>query len=1416
MLNKALYELTNPQKSIWLVDQLSSDPINNITGVMYLDLNINIPLLINAVNLTVKENDALRTRLVLQENSVKQYFCEFKPFDIDVLDFSKNSLEDFNKEIKNFSEKIFNLIDTNLFEFLIIKTPKNNIALIGKFHHIISDAWSLGLIIDNIADNYCSLNNNKLVKNNVSYLEFIKKDENYVNSENFIKNKNFWKHTLSSFSPINIKTSINNSKKATRYSKQLSRNLTNEINLFCKDNNISPYVFFLSILDIYLYKTTSQSKFSIGTPVLNRFGTEKNIIGMFVNMISICLENKHNCSYKDLLKKLSIDSFSFFKNSRYPYINTLSDSKNIISESKAYSFVYSFQNMRPNSKVDLDYYVDWLFAGYQQDDLIINITDINNNGTYSIVIDYLISLFSDVEIDYIFNRLISIINIVISNPSIKIEDIDILFNNEKNDILNSFNNTLKTYDKTKTLIDLFDETVLKYPSNTALVYKNNSLSYIELNKMVNIVYSQIVKLNIYNEKIAILCDKSFFMIAGLLAIMKSGNSYIPIDPSYPLERINYIIENSSAKLLLTTTSYKDNYSFDNKIILDTINYKIKTYENYRSKATLDMLAYTIYTSGTTGAPKGVKIKHSNIINTLLWRKRFYNFDATFSVIQIPSFSFDSSVEDIFTPLISGAKLVLPSSKKMDINTLCTDISKNNVNHFLVVPSLYKILLHEKSSILNDFKVITIAGENFSSALINEHFSKLPNVRLINEYGPTENSVCSTFYELSSNDSTVLIGKPIDNCKCYVLDSHQKLLPLGIAGELYVSGPGVSDGYLNNPDMTKNRFVDNPFDKNYKMYKTGDIVRLNFDMNLEFFGRDDNQIKLNGFRIELKEIESVILETNYVDDVLVTTKALPDSKKILLAYILSSNQAFDINILNSFLRKRLPYYMIPTILLIDKFPLTPNGKVDNKKLPLPKSIKAKHVIPKNKLEKEILETCKSVLHIEKFGTSDDFFIDGHADSLSILSISSKLFTKNIKIKTQDFYDFSSVEKLSKYILSKKSKVAVIDKKIIKPYKTSLCRDYNKNHTFSFSYKNILLTGATGFLGIHILDYLLKNTSADIYCIIRKKYNQSPKKRLKNIISYYFDKDYFNTYNKRIFIINGDLLFENFKTSNKDYLLLKNKIDCIINAAANTKHYGNYKTFYNENFVTVKNLVCFAEENRILFNQISTTSVSGDYNSNSKNNLLFTENDLYIGQDYKSNVYIRSKFEAEKFILKEERNGLIANIFRVGNLMARYSDGVFQRKKLNNLFYTRLLTIAKTGFIPDYLKEQALEFSPVDNVAEAIIKLLYLKNSKNKIFHIYTDKLINFNMLLNVFSNFGITCNYSNYETFIKTLNLKENEKFFKYLVSDLTNNLNYIPNIQVKNDITNSYLKTLGFNWNIIDEAYLYNFFTKSDFTKDII
>ncbi|AJY73316.1 amino acid adenylation domain-containing protein [Paenibacillus beijingensis] len=493
-----------------------------------------------------------------------------------------------------------------------------------------------------------------------------------------------------------------------------------------------------------------------------------------------------------------------------------------------------------------------------------------------------------------------------------------------------------------TLHQLFMEQVKLTPDNIAIQYEGTPLTYSELDQKSNILAHKLKHCGVGPEcVVGLMSYRSLDMITGILAILKAGGAYLPLDPDYPQDRLSYLVSDSQARIILCQRGLEQKF-FQSDISFMFLDEQVSYKESQPQEKHEDIysqsnnLAYIIYTSGSTGTPKGVMIEHKAIVNTITWRKNFYKMSSSDVVLQLPSISFDSSVEDIFTTLLSGAKLLLISqNQRLNIKYLQKLISDEKVSHFLSVPSFYQELLGEKFDLLSNMRFITIAGEDFTPHLVEEHYLKLPNVLLYNEYGPTENSVCSTcyFFDRDKEIKLVSIGKPIDNTNVYILDANFNQVKNGEVGEIFLAGTGLARGYLNNPKLTNERFILNPNGDGQRLYRTGDLAMQLHDGNIKYLGREDDQVKIRGFRIELKEIEYQLLKSGLVKNAFVTMKTDASRNKQLIAYVVADQIQSDALIL--MLRSTFPEYMIPNkFVYLDAVPLTPNGKVNAQALPDP--------------------------------------------------------------------------------------------------------------------------------------------------------------------------------------------------------------------------------------------------------------------------------------------------------------------------------------------------------------------------------------------------------------------------------------------------------------------------------------------------
>lgn len=785
-----VYNLTNPQKSIWFTEQFyKGTPIENITGCVIVLEKLNLKALQKAINLFVKSNDSFRLKFTVKDDKPLQYLSSFSEFEIEnVMVNTDEDIKDIENEMSNTP---FEVLDNLLFSFKTFTFPDGHGGFVITAHHLISDAWTAGLVVNEIMDYYEKIINSQIIDNqNPSYLDYITSEQEYLNSEKFNKDKEFWNEIFKTVPEvatipfINVENSNSSlSCKAKRKQFVIPKETMNLINEFCKQNKASAFNFFMAVLAIYLSRVSSLDDFTIGTPILNRGNfKEKQTTGMYISTIPFRISINHKIPFAEFLSNISADFLKIFRHQKYPYQYLLEDlRKKDSSIPNLYNILLSYQNVRSNKQTsDINYESSWVGNNFISDDLDIHLYDMNDTGDINIAYDYLISKYSIDDICSIHARFLYIINQVLENNDITLNEIEIVTPDEKKKILYDFNNTSADYPRDKTITQLFEEQVEKTPDNIAVVFENQKLTYRELNEKANSLACYLRENGIErNNIVGIMVKRSLEMIISILAVLKSGACYIPIDPEYPQDRIEYMLNNSNTKLLLTFKRLENKVTFDNKLFVELDN------ELYNSnKDNLihinkpDDLAYIIYTSGSTGKPKGVMLKHSNINNFIQGMCNVVDFNSRKTIVSVTTISFDIFVLESLLPLEKGLKIVIANENEQNdarlFNSLCLE---NNVNIIQTTPSRFQVLI-SNSNELNYLESITdvlVGGESFPKMLL-EKLQQLTKANIYNVYGPTETTVWSTVKNLT-DETSITIGKPISNTRCYILDNNKKLLPV---------------------------------------------------------------------------------------------------------------------------------------------------------------------------------------------------------------------------------------------------------------------------------------------------------------------------------------------------------------------------------------------------------------------------------------------------------------------------------------------------------------------------------------------------------------------------------------------------------------------------------------------------------------
>jgi len=920
------------------------------------------------------------------------------------------------------------------------------------------------------------------------------------------------------------------------------------------------------------------------------------------------------------------------------------------------------------------------------------------------------------------------------------------------------------------------------------------------------------------DMVGILIDKSVELIVAIVALLKVGACYVPVEKNYNKERKEYIFKNANCKVVLVDEDEELDVN-----VLNIAQIQGDNYNSIKNSNTPDSNNCVLYTSGTTGEPKGAVIVDRNI--TKLVRDADYiTFTEKDKILQAASTSFDVSLFEIWGALLNGAELhVIKKMNLVNPSYLKEYLLNEKISVLWITSALFNQMIEADSTMFKGLRRIFTGGDVISIKHVNMLMDACPNLLITNCYGPTECVAFTNTYNITERPTKrIPLGGPISNTTGYVMDKKMRLLPLYVHGEYVIGGESVGKEYINNPEMTKEKFVKNTIDNKFeidRLYKSGDIVQMLGDGKIDFIGRRDNQIKIRGFRIELDEIKVALQSYNKIRDAVAILKQSGNDKKIY-AYYTSDIEENNGELIN-YLKTKLPIYMVPSKLMqLKSLPINQNGKIDRKNLPEIKDeiIHEAGNIKYTGIYKEIFDVYKKILNIENIGDYDNFFDIG-GDSISVIKIISELSKKNIDVTFQDIYKYPSIKELGD-MLEKSYTAESISKGIEEIDYTEIDKLLSINVTTVLNEKltikpvgNILLTGATGFLGAHILDkFLMKNIDSKIYCLVRSKDGKRAQIRLEERLKYFFGDNYFLRNKDRIIVVEGDTITDEIFVQEQEKKMVLEDISCIINSAAYVKHFGKLELFEKINTKSVENLAKLAVQYDKKLIHISTLSVSGNILENGQieqiniaSGTIFDETKLYIGQNL-DNVYAYTKYLGEKVVYDYIINhGLDAKVIRMGNLTGRFDDGKFQPNAEENAFAQRLRTIINLGVLPDNLLDFDVEFTPIDYAAEAIVMLAGVAGKYNT-FHLFNDNHIKMSELNKIFKNYGIDLKIITKEEMTKLLTdlVKNNFTKVQGVVQDLNSNkeLDYTPNTKIKDDFTKEVLKKLGFTWPILTEEYI--------------
>ena len=1202
----------------------------------------------------------------------------------------------------------FDLLTGPAVRFEIVKTDdSDSLILLADTHHLVSDGASVDLFISQLCS---ALDGEEPEKENYNYYDFVSEEEITPETEDFFAGQMANAEEATRLIPDIFEENLPHTEKSVTTATDIPA-----VKAYAKDTGVTPAEVYLAACYVAFGRYVCEDTVAIATVSNGRSNLKVgNTMGMFVNTLPLVISIDHKENAADFVHRAAEGFSGTISHENYPFARIAAryDFHPAISYAYQIGVIDEYRTKLGPVEVELP-----------SQDIAKLPVSIFINGTEEdayIEVAYDSALYSEAMMRGLAESIENAVRGLLTGRTLS----EISLTGEAQwKVLDSYNLSWDLdYDRHDTVVTRFKKNVETQPDKLAAVYKDKAYTYRELDELTDRLAAKIWKRactacgkdSLKEEVAAILLPRDENVLILPMAAVKAGLAYEPLDPSYPKERLNFMVKDAGVCLLIadeSLTGLVDEY--EGPVLTVSELYAMEDETEMPKGPSPEDLFIMLYTSGSTGAPKGCQIEHRNVVSYAHGvRNDFYTKEDR--IAAYASFGFDVNMSDVFCTLLNGGTVYLiPQEIRMDLHALADYFDEAGITALLLTTQVGVQFLTNYPK-LKTLRMLVMGGE------------KLPAVdpsslsyTIVNGYGPTENCCGVSLFPIRAWEPNIPIGKPMHTIHAYILDKTGHRLPAGAAGEYCLSGPQVSRGYLNRPEKTAEAYEPCPFNE-FRMYHTGDIVRYRQNGDVEFVGRKDGQVKIRGFRIETKEVESVIRSFEGISDVTVQAYDYETGGKYLAAFV-TSDDAVDIDALTAYIKTQKPAYMVPSaIMQIDKIPLTVNQKVDKKALPEPKLQKAAYVAPVGKTEEDFCAIFGSVLGIGHVSAEDDFF-DVGGSSILAMKVVMAAEKAGYSIVYNDVFSYPTPRAMAGFLTGGRENAADTAEVPAESGTQTIPvvgrdgYDYTKIHellgrntTEAFRsgerlpLNDVFLLGATGYLGSHVLHELIVNHDNRIFCLIRPGKDQTGKERLQTLLDYYFGDSFGELFDTRITVLEGDATepeaLTAFKAPSADMT--------VINCAASVKHFARGNEIEHANVDSVRNLTHWCEENHARLVHISTGSVAGTReNGMPPLSFRFDEHSLYAGQIIDNNQYVHSKFMAERCIYEEMlENGLRAKVLRMGNLAPREEDGEFQVNYKTNSYMNNFRAFQALGMVSFETLSQAVEFSPIDCLAKAVLALV----------------------------------------------------------------------------------------------------------------
>jgi len=1029
----AVIPLSFGQERLWFIDQLEGSVQYHIPLVLRIHGTIRAELLEEALKVVVNRHEVLRTVIRQTEGTAFQQILDGRQWKMDKI--SAPGERGAGLLTGELISKPFNLTEDYMLRACLMLTSSEYDILVLTVHHIAADGWSMPVLLRELAVAYSSLSERQVIRLEpltLQYADYSLWQRQYLQGAVLSAKLKYWKEKLEAVPALNLPADF--SRPAVRNIEgaslrlSLDKELTDALKILSRQEGVTLYMTLLAAFKVLLYRYSGQEDFCVGSPIANRQHEEtEQLIGFFINMLALRSDLSGKPSFSDLLQRVKNTTLAAYEHQDTPFEKIVEAvvKERDMSRSPLFQVMFVMQNIEGlNNAVmpGMEQAADLIPENTSQFDMTFVAEE--KEGELKLYVEYSTALFREETVKRMMKHYRQLLRAAVAAPSEGISEMAMLSTAEMDQLLGGVNDTVSYYPEDKTVISLFEEQVLKTPGAIALSYEGLIITYSGLNEQANQLAHYLSDKGLQRESLVPIClGRGPQMIIAMLGVLKAGGAYVPLDPDLPQERILFILEDTAAAFILTTSEYVPRIPEIPACTIIDITAEEREISRKPAYNPLPpdagSLIYVIYTSGSTGRPKGVLTVHRAVLNLICSQTETFGISAQERILQFSSFSFDASVEQIYLALSNGACLVLlPGDLLFDAGRFKAFIKKEEITHLHTTPGFLETIDVEE---LPALKRVIAGGDVCSKELAHKWGGKYA---FYNEYGPTETTVTTSEYRAERTAlpdyASLPVGKALKNTRFYVLGKSGELVPQGVAGELYIGGAQVARGYLNLPELTAERFVEDRFSKlpGARLYRTGDLVRWLPDGNLEYIGRTDEQVKLRGYRIELAEIENVLLESGLLKQAAVVLRGA-NGNRHLAAFVIPTG-TFSGDELRSFAQRKLPEYMVPAFITeLQSLPLTSNGKIDKRALiNLVREPESDYAAPQTRSEKDLVKIWQDITGADRIGLDDNFFELG-GDSIMTIRIVSRARNLGYSIQPRDIFLHQTIRSLARDLMGKEN-------------------------------------------------------------------------------------------------------------------------------------------------------------------------------------------------------------------------------------------------------------------------------------------------------------------------------------------------------------------------------------------------------------